>query len=1735
MSTSFDDYTPTKQVASGVIRPAAPDFNSFIDALEMTESNGGVNLYNKRTGATGPLQVTPIAFKDMGEDYDRGVEDHAYARGVGVRYAKKLWDQYKGDPRLVAAAYHTGPTQINKWLRQVPEGGDAGQFVLDRLGPEGRGHNEKTLGRLTGQLKYDIGTGRFTEANASVSFADFGDDPAMAVPKSKSLEFLKGLGGEFAALADTAFGLFTMPVTVGAQLGATAVGLASGEGNKAYAGGRKVGHKVADAIGNPLQRLLRLFDSDKAYEASKTVAGMTWLTEQIENADQFWAEKTNTPPGSVAMLADTLMVAGVGAPTAVKAARESARLKADVAAARAIPSPARKPQKNTEIMDAEIVSEVNDLSRARSQIRERAGLPKPPTFDDFTHRSTVKEADAFIEQVLKEDVAAEQAGAKAQRGAIRKGMAVGAGVGAVGVGAAAAYDKLLGRDAPSNGIEVEEPADGNEIAGRITPSEEYDSLLNQFGSLAAIPFAIGAVKGKGGMWHPEAVERLSKPLSGSREAIAGVELMPADRMDLLRQLREEPADPTAQAQRRNKDVVMIDWSKRAVHNYLNKHAGTATDPLKDVEIPFGEGVKRWEDLSDKAVVSNKGIFYQQAGDTVIANVPPNESIFEFRGQGTKEGQAISSYLSHVGDYLRQNVDPAKLQQYDLVRAVKETAQNDARVAKEMEKAAAASTKDLPVYKEYPDGMKWVELKLPKELTAEQTKLVRVAKGSELVNSLRQMDPRDMPLPEHTELYGYIALDASGKPVRNSYTEGEAIGSTPQEAWLAGKLAEEGNTMGHCVGGYCEGVASGESRIFSLRDKKGRSHVTIEVQPRNPGKIDYNKEAPPDDFQGTTDDLLKSGYGRMSDDIVQIKGKQNRAPVAEYLPYVQDFVKSGKWGDVGDIENTGLVSGKARFFKKDSLGRNMEVMNVEAGIDPRNFYTKEEIQKLGVTPERIPNGWRQVDPGPRNQQGKLEIGLAKALAVAGIGATIGAAVSANDEQLYGALMGGGGALALAAMGRGGKGRTPVQSLDYGLGVISTRLRNISEPLRFRAVEYERHVLRDIHHAFDEVHPFLKALSDVPKDKVDTLNKAILTNDPSVINKVMKEIGNPELQKGWQQTRRLLNEYGEKWQSQGRIKSLLDDYFPRIVKDLEGLKEALGGEFKNEIASTLEKANAQARNTRGSELSQLEESIIINRMLKNWQDHSGRLGPQRSRRLKDVTDDLTSFYATPTEALHSYISTVVRDMEKARFFGQDLAEGIKNGVTFIDVDTSIGNVVQRELNAGKIKPEQAAELQAVIKSRFTTGEQGATPWVQDVKNLANAGLLGNIVSAGTQFGDTILPIYYQGLRPTLAAVARQVTGNSKVNVKDFGLMDHVAEEFASNRGTQKALNNILKLSAFTAVDRFGKNILLNAALDRFQRLSKTPNGRSELAAKYGESLGQEFSTLISDLMNKRQSDTVNSVLFAELSDAQPITRMEVPQGYLDHPNGRVLYMLKTFMIKQMDVVRRDTYNEIKKGNVAKGLGNFAKYATVLGIAGATTDQIKDWMMGKINVLEGRDLWMNVLKTFGWSEYMLDKAFKQGKPMEAIIGMATPPVRMMDDILRLDPKAWSYVPVIGRLIEARILGGAQKADDNKTIKEMMRLVDPETELMQKRLVKDRNKLYNLYQRGEEEKFESGMQTLIEKYELTEKQANAIRKAAALPADVRKFKALPLAQQRDILNKLSDEQKEKYLPHAKKELRYQ
>jgi len=86
------------------------------------------------------------------------------------------------------------------------------------------------------------------------------------------------------------------------------------------------------------------------------------------------------------------------------------------------------------------------------------------------------------------------------------------------------------------------------------------------------------------------------------------------------------------------------------------------------------------------------------------------------------------------------------------------------------------------------------------------------------------------------------------------------------------LDREGNLMGHCVADYVGEVESGQSIILSLRDAKNLPHVTVELSKNLPWAKNKN-------------DKPEATY-----EIEQVKGKENKAPVEKYWPYVDALIK-----------------------------------------------------------------------------------------------------------------------------------------------------------------------------------------------------------------------------------------------------------------------------------------------------------------------------------------------------------------------------------------------------------------------------------------------------------------------------------------------------------------------------------------------------------------------------------------------------------------------------------------------------------------------------------------------------------------------------------------------------------------------------------------------------------------------------------------------------------------------------
>ncbi len=687
--------------------------------------------------------------------------------------------------------------------------------------------------------------------------------------------------------------------------------------------------------------------------------------------------------------------------------------------------------------------------------------------------------------------------------------------------------------------------------------------------------------------------------------------------------------------------------------------------------------------------------------------------------------------------------------------------------------------------------------------------------------------------------------------------------------------------------------------------------------------------------------------------------------------------------------------------------------------------------------------------PRKETGEIDPKLLKMGAIAALGAGAGAFLNDENKKL-GAAIGAAVGLGLATKGRMGTSamRQLVDNADYTLGVISTRIMNKSPALWRKAIEHERVVLRDTHAAMVKVNPFLQKLKKLPEETRNILSRAILTGNPEVTNRILHAIGDPELISSWKAVRSTLDSLGDQLVALKRFGKKELDYFPRVVKDVDGLLKALGNERGSFLEEALKEAETKSLRNRGTGLSDLEKSMVINKVLSNERYKGQQPGFAKDRVIEEITPELQKYYASPSESLHTHIRAAVEDIQRAKFFGKDLEVITKKGKDYTNVDASIGNVVNRLMNEGKLSGKDAEEVAGLMRSRFINGERAPGELIQAMKNLSYAGLLGNPFSAATQLGDVIIQAYTQDIRSTINATVRSLTGNKIVNMKDFGLSDHIAEEFATTSRSAAALNKIFKYSFFKGVDEFGKDVALNAAVLRFGRLAKSEKGIQEISRKYASALQpDELNQLVKDLQKGEVTDLVRSIAFAELSRTQPITRLELPQAYLDNPNGRLLYQFKTFMLKQIDVARRDAFNEIKAGNRARGIKNLTELGIALGVAGTSTSAIKDYMLGKDVDLSASDVPLNMLKTFGLTEYFLDHALGVSKeeaaerraegdtasravkaePVQTTLNMFAPaPAQVLDTMITGDPKLMRYVPIIGPILYEQYKADKEKASE-------------------------------------------------------------------------------------------------------------
>ena len=563
----------------------------------------------------------------------------------------------------------------------------------------------------------------------------------------------------------------------------------------------------------------------------------------------------------------------------------------------------------------------------------------------------------------------------------------------------------------------------------------------------------------------------------------------------------------------------------------------------------------------------------------------------------------------------------------------------------------------------------------------------------------------------------------------------------------------------------------------------------------------------------------------------------------------------------------------------------------------------------------------------------------------------------------------------------------EGLDYILGTIHTRIATLSQPIANKLRRFEFDSKEMTTKLYKESAPLVEGFLKIGGKSKDDLSMALFNRRFDIAENIIRKEA-PDLLPEFRKVQAKIDDVKTQLIKAGYdLEDAPQGYWPRLVKDYRGLMDKLGSTERSQVGKALQEQAAK-ENVSVEQLDPLVRSAVINNVLTT--PIQGKVSIKASsygkgRKIEDVTEELLPYYATPEESLEFFYRSASHNLAKAKFFGKmDDPASMAN---------SVGRLIDEERASGRLSEKQIETLSGMLQSRFIQGERSPNKFFKAVREVGYATTIANPLSALVQLGDTASAAIMQGLRNTIASML----GRKTIKLDDIGMQDRIVQELEDTSGM---LNKLFRWSGFKAIDKFGKETYLNAAYRKSVAMTKTEAGRNAFRKKYGKIYGDEIEGLMEDLQSGNVSDNVKFHMFNELSDVQPISLSEVPQGYLDNPNGgRVAYMLKTFTLKQYDLIRKNIIQEAKKGNYNGAVTYAIRYAAYMSIMNGTIQTIRDGLQGRITSTEeaielfpDAMLWEG-LSVLGFNKYMSERYFGGGDLRGLIGGTIIPPTPLAD----------------------------------------------------------------------------------------------------------------------------------------------
>ena len=466
--------------------------------------------------------------------------------------------------------------------------------------------------------------------------------------------------------------------------------------------------------------------------------------------------------------------------------------------------------------------------------------------------------------------------------------------------------------------------------------------------------------------------------------------------------------------------------------------------------------------------------------------------------------------------------------------------------------------------------------------------------------------------------------------------------------------------------------------------------------------------------------------------------------------------------------------------------------------------------------------------------------------------------------------------------------------------------------------------------------------------------------------------------------------------------LEDYFPRVVKDLEGLIKSYGQKTKRTFEilvreENLRRSELKDKDGNDGSLPEMEKTELA-RFFQDFLQNKFRVdingarlpGNVKVRDIQLIPPEKLKFYDDPGIAFGKYTANMSRAIESFKVVGDTRK---------LRLQGTLGELTEELFSAGQIDQADAGTVKSLTEL-ITTQFQAENEILKSLGTLTYMATLINPGPVLVQIMDLYKVALYRGLGGVVSGVYRTVTGNRRFDIEDdFSIAKtQLSAEFQDPSVLQKALDfGLSRLVPFRQMDTAMKHASIEAAYDDFAKKAKAPVGSKkyeQLLSELTITMGREDALkTISDLKlgKAMESSLVKEALLAELLQRQPLTYLQVPEGYQTDPSKRLFYKLSTFMLLDLNYNRQEFMNDL--GGPGKtlqqrtaALRRLAYMATLLTMFGLPSDMLDDWISGKDTYIP-EHVMNNMLGMFGLSKYTTTRALEQGA-VESVIQRFTPP---------------------------------------------------------------------------------------------------------------------------------------------------